>query len=593
MDARWCSTRLTSCGRARSVTRGTRACETRIRANGRRAVAARAAVKETATIEEIAKSPRPMKIVFVSAECAPWSKTGGLGDVVGSLPVELAKRGHKVMTVSPRYDQYAGAWDTSVHVEALGKSVGFFHEKKQGVDRVFVDHPDFLAKVWGKTGSKLYGEKSGHDFADNQERFAMFCHAALKAPIALTSLGYGEDVVFVANDWHSSLVPVILKKVLKPAGLYAKAKCAMTIHNIAFQGRFFPVPMSTYGLPESAGDDFFFEDGYSKVYDEKNPAKEDGKEVFDGKIYRKVNWLKAGFINADKNLTVSENYAKEISSNKSKGVELDDVIRKYGMEGIVNGMDPAEWNPAKDKFIDVPYDKTTVVEGKAAAKQALQAEVGLPLDPTAPIFGYIGRLEEQKGCDIMFEAVPKLLKAVPNAQVVILGTGKKSMEKALEKLDSAVPNCAGVVKFSAPLAHFINAGADFLMVPSRFEPCGLIQLHAMQYGTVPIVASTGGLVDTVKEGVTGYHMGAMDPDNLLPADVDAMVETCAAAAADYATPVYKKMSATCISQDLSWKQPAKKWEGVLEEMFFGTPEATKKAEVVVPVAKADELAARA
>ena len=575
------------------MTRGTRACETRIRANGRRAVAARAAVKETATIEEIAKSPRPMKIVFVSAECAPWSKTGGLGDVVGSLPVELAKRGHKVMTVSPRYDQYAGAWDTSVHVEALGKSVGFFHEKKQGVDRVFVDHPDFLAKVWGKTGSKLYGEKSGHDFADNQERFAMFCHAALKAPIALTSLGYGEDVVFVANDWHSSLVPVILKKVLKPAGLYAKAKCAMTIHNIAFQGRFFPVPMSTYGLPESAGDDFFFEDGYSKVYDEKNPAKEDGKEVFDGKIYRKVNWLKAGFINADKNLTVSENYAKEISSNKSKGVELDDVIRKYGMEGIVNGMDPAEWNPAKDKFIDVPYDKTTVVEGKAAAKQALQAEVGLPLDPTAPIFGYIGRLEEQKGCDIMFEAVPKLLKAVPNAQVVILGTGKKSMEKALEKLDSAVPNCAGVVKFSAPLAHFINAGADFLMVPSRFEPCGLIQLHAMQYGTVPIVASTGGLVDTVKEGVTGYHMGAMDPDNLLPADVDAMVETCAAAAADYATPVYKKMSATCISQDLSWKQPAKKWEGVLEEMFFGTPEATKKAEVVVPVAKADELAARA
>jgi len=578
---------------ARSATRVTLASKTQRRARGGRAVAARAVVKETTTMEEIAKSPRPMKIVFVSAECSPWSKTGGLGDVVGSLPVELAKRGHKVMTISPRYDQYEGAWDTSVHVEALGKSVGFFHEKKQGVDRVFVDHPAFLAKVWGKTGSKLYGEKSGHDFADNQERFAMFCHAALKAPLALTNLGYGEDVVFVANDWHSSLVPVILKQVLKPSGLYAKAKCAMTIHNIAFQGRFFPVPMATYGLPESAGDDFFFEDGYSKVYDEKNPAKEEGKEVFDGKIYRKLNWLKAGFINADKNLTVSENYAKEIASNKSKGVELDDVIRKYGMEGIVNGMDPAEWNPAKDKFIDVPYDKTTVVEGKAAAKQALQAEVGLPLDPTAPVFGYIGRLEEQKGCDIMFEAIPKLIKAVPNAQVVILGTGKKSMEKALEKLDSSVPNCAGIVKFSAPLAHFINAGADFLMVPSRFEPCGLIQLHAMQYGTVPIVASTGGLVDTVKEGVTGYHMGAMDPDDLLPADVDAMVETCAAAAADYATPVFKKMSATCISQDLSWKQPAKKWEGVLEEMFFGTPETTKKAEVVVPVAKADELAARA
>ncbi|CEF98412.1 Glycosyl transferase, family 1 [Ostreococcus tauri] len=565
--------------------------KTNARRAGRAGVRARAK-ESTTTIAEIAKSTRPMKIVFVSAECSPWSKTGGLGDVVGSLPVELAKRGHKVMTVSPRYDQYAGAWDTSVHVEALGKSVGFFHEKKQGVDRIFVDHPDFLAKVWGKTGSKLYGEKSGHDFADNQERFAMFCHAALKAPMALTDLGYGEDVIFVANDWHSALVPVILNKVLKPAGMFAKAKCAMTIHNIAFQGRFFPQPMSKYGLPEDAADDFFFEDGYSKVYDENTPAKEQGKEDFDGKIYRKVNWLKAGFMNSDRNLTVSENYAKEIASSKAKGVELDHVIREFGMEGIVNGMDPAEWNPAKDKFIDVPYDKTTVVEGKAAAKQALQAEVGLPLDPTAPVFGYIGRLEEQKGCDIMFEAVPKLLKAVPNAQVVILGTGKKVMETALEKLDAAEPNCAGVVKFSAPLAHFINAGADFLMVPSRFEPCGLIQLHAMQYGTVPIVSSTGGLVDTVKEGVTGYHMGAMDADDLLPADVDAMVETCASAAADFSTPLYKKMSATCISQDLTWAEPAKKWEGVLEEMYFGTPETTKKAEVVVPIAKADALAAQ-
>jgi|TARA_B000000475_G_scaffold26885_1_gene20843 granule-bound starch synthase len=545
------------------------------------------------TVAEIAKSERPMKIVFVSAECAPWSKTGGLGDVVGSLPVELAKRGHKVMTISPRYDQYKGAWDTSVHVEALGKSVGFFHEKKKGVDRVFVDHPDFLAKVWGKTGSKLYGEKSGHDFADNQDRFAMFCHAAIKAPAALTELGFGEDVVFVANDWHSALVPVILNKVMKPAGQFTKAKCAMTIHNIAFQGRFFPQPMATYGLPDSAADDFFFEDGYSKVYDETNPAKEDGKEEFDGKIYRKANWLKAGFMNADKNLTVSENYAKEIASSKAKGVELDDVIREFGMEGIVNGMDPTEWNPSSDKFIDVPYDKTTVVEGKAAAKQALQAEVGLPLDADAPVFGYIGRLEEQKGCDIMMAAIPKLLKQVPNAQVVILGTGKKSMEKALEKLDEAEPMCAGVVKFSAPLAHFITAGADFLMVPSRFEPCGLIQLHAMQYGTVPIVASTGGLVDTVKEGVTGYHMGAMDADTLLPADVDAMVETCAAAAADYGTPLYTKMSSTCISQDLSWAEPAKKWEGVLEEMYFGTPEAVKKAEVVVPIAKADAIAATA
>jgi granule-bound starch synthase len=529
-----------------------------------------------------AKAARPMKIVFISTEVAPWSKTGGLGDVVGSLPVELAKRGHKVMTISPRYDQYKGAWDTSVRIDALGKQVGFFHEHKKGVDRVFVDHPLFLAKVWGKTGSKLYGKTNGADFADNQERFAMFCKAALEAPMVLP-FGYGEDVCFVANDWHSGLVPVMINKVYRPQGKYLNAKCAFTVHNIAFQGRFWPTPMSELGLPESASNDFFFEDAMGKMYDERNP-KRDGEvdTTPPGKKFRKDNWMKAAFINSDRNITVSMNYAKEIAGSASKGVELNTIINATGgIEGIVNGMDPTEWNPETDKFLDVTYDKNTVAMGKAAAKQALQAEVGLPLDPTAPIFGYIGRLEEQKGCDIMMEAMPKLLKQVPNAQVVILGTGKKSMEKTLEKLDEMSPNMAGVVKFSNPIAHYITAGADFLMVPSRFEPCGLIQLHAMQYGTVPIVASTGGLVDTVKEGVTGFHMGAMDPDSLKADDVEAMVDTCAAAAAVYGTPTYSKMSSTCIGQDLSWRKPAAKWEAVLEEMMYNSGYG-KKNQTVTP-----------
>jgi granule-bound starch synthase len=498
--------------------------------------------------------------------------------------VELAKRGHKVMTIAPRYDQYKGAWDTSVSVNANGKTVGYFHEKKQGVDRVFVDHPMFLAKVWGKTGSKLYGKKAGADFADNQDRFATFAHAALEAPVALP-FGYGEDVVFVANDWHTSLLPVLLNTVYRPAGRFTKAKAALCVHNIAFQGRFWPTEMSELGLPESVADDFFFEDGYDKIFSEKDPASEE-PETPTGKVYKKINWLQAGFKHADKNLTVSVNYAKEVMSGADKGVELDKVINAVGgIEGIVNGMDPTEWNPAKDKFLDVPYDKTTVIEGKAAAKQALQAEVGLPLDADAPLFGYIGRLEEQKGCDIMMAAIPKLLAKVPNAQVVILATGKKKMEKQLEQLDKKLENMAAVIKFSSPTAHFITAGADYLMVPSRFEPCGLIQLHAMQYGTVPIVASTGGLVDTVKEGVTGFHMGAMDPDDLVTEDVDAMVETCVAAAEVYPTPKFAQMVKTCINQDLTWKEPAKKWEAVLEELFFLEDQSTKKGEVITPIAK--------
>ena len=355
------------------------------------------------------------------------------------------------------------------------------------------------------------------------------------------------------------------------------------MHNIAFQGRFWPTDKAAFGLPESAANDFFFEDSQGKMYDERSPKKDGQVDSTPlGKKFQKDNWMKAAFINSDRNITVSMNYAKEIAGSASKGVELNTIINATGgIEGIVNGMDPTEWNPTTDKFLDITYDKNTVAMGKAAAKQALQAEVGLPLDPSAPIFGYIGRLEEQKGCDIMMEAMPKLLRQVPNAQVVILGTGKKSMEKTLERLDELSPNMAGVVKFSNPIAHYITAGADFLMVPSRFEPCGLIQLHAMQYGTVPIVASTGGLVDTVKEGVTGFHMGAMDPDALKADDVDAMVDTCAAAAAVYGTPTYTKMSSTCIGQDLSWRKPAAKWEAVLEEMMYNSGYG-KKNTVVTP-----------
>jgi len=547
--------------------------------------AAAAAAAEAAVV----KTSKPMNIVFVSTEVSPWSKTGGLGDVVGSLPIELAKRGHKVMSIAPRYDQYAGAWDTSVVINVLGKDVRFFHENKKGVDRVFVDHPDFLAKVWGKTGAKLYGLKSGADFVDNHKRFALFCHSAIQSLSALP-FAPGEDCVIVANDWHSALVPVILKTVYQPAGKMLGTKAALCVHNIAFQGRFWPTPMSDIGLPDSAEAGFLFEDGYPLVFNETENASDEKVPVAPkGEKFKKHNWLKAGFLAADKVLTVSPNYAAELTSGADKGVELDSVIRAVGgIEGIVNGMDVGEWNPLKDKFLDLPYDKTNVMEGKAVAKQTLQAEVGLPLDPKAPLFGYIGRLEEQKGVDILLAAVPKLLAKVPNAQIIVLGTGKKKLETAVEAMGDLSPKIAGVVKFSEPVAHLITAGADFLLVPSRFEPCGLIQLHAMQYGTVPIVASTGGLVDTVKEGVTGFHIGELDADTVLPADVEALVATVARAAEAYGTPAYASMVKNCISQDLSWAEPAKKWEAILEELKFGPSAASageskgKKDAVVTP-----------
>jgi granule-bound starch synthase len=535
------------------------------------------------------EATQPMKLVFVSAEIAPWSKSGGLGDVVGALPIELASRGHRVMTVAPRYDQYSDAWDTSVMVDIDGYAIRYFHTVEKGVDRAWVDHPMFLAKVRGLTGSMLYGKSSGADYSDNQKRFGVFCKSAIEATRVLP-FGPGECCTFIANDWHSALVPVLIKDVYQPRGEFEKAKVAFCVHNVAFQGRFWRDSFNETGLPLTSLDKFMFEDGCPMVFEERNPAsdfinKKLREQTRTGKKFAKINWMKAGIISSDKNLTVSPNYAKEITSGPSHGVELDHVFRAHGLlEGIVNGMDITEWNPYQDKYLPLKYNKENMVMGKAAAKAALQAELGFPAKSTIPLFGFIGRLEEQKGVDILLAAI-KAVTTEEKIQIVVLGTGKKEFETATRQIENSAPKVAkGVVKFSAPLAHMITAGCDFIVVPSRFEPWGLIQLHAMTYGTVPLVSSTGGLVDTVKEGVTGFHMGAMDLDTLKKADVDSVAATIARAAKAYGSPQYRNMSLKCINQDLSWNKPAKRWEAILEELSLGNPKVEKKSEVQVPAA---------
>lgn len=521
-----------------------------------------------------------MNLVFVSTEVGPWSKTGGLGDVLGGLPPAMAAIGHRVMTVAPRYDQYKDGWDTNVLVEIkVGdrmETVRFFHCYKRGVDRVFVDHPSFLEKVRGKTGSKIYGPKAGDDYLDNQLRFSLLCQAALEAPRVLNlnnskffSGPYGEDVIFIANDWHTALLPCYLKSMYQSKGLYVNAKVAFCIHNIAYQGRFAFGDFSLLNLPDIFRSSFDFMDGYDK------PVKG-----------RKINWMKAGIIESHRVLTVSPYYAQELVSGDDKGVELDNIIRKTGITGIVNGMDTQEWNPATDKYIDVNYDITTVMDAKPLLKESLQAAVGLPVDRNIPLIGFIGRLEEQKGSDILVAAIPKFIHM--NFQIVILGTGKKSFEKQIEVLEEMYPSKArGVAKFNVPLAHMITAGADFMLVPSRFEPCGLIQLHAMRYGTIPVCASTGGLVDTVKEGYTGFHMGAfsVECDAVDPSDVLKIVATVGRALAIYGTLALKEMIKNCMSQDLSWKGPAKNWEKILLGLGAVGSEPGVEGEEIAPLAK--------
>ncbi|CAL0315425.1 unnamed protein product [Lupinus luteus] len=491
-----------------------------------------------------------MNLIFVGTEVGPWSKTGGLGDVLGGLPPVLAANGHRVMTIAPCYDQYKDAWDTSVVAEVkVGnrtENVGFFHCYKRGVDLVFVDHPIFLEK------------------------------AALLAPRVLNLKGskyfsgpYGEDVIFIANDWHTALLPCYLKTIYQPFGIFKKARVVFCIHNIAYQGRFPLADFSLLNLPDQFKSSFDFLDGHIKPV-----------------IGRKINWMKAGIIESHLVLTVSPYYAQELVSGPDKGVELDNIIRKNGITGIVNGMDVQEWNPSTDKYITVKYTAATVLEGKALLKEALQAEVGLPVDRNIPIICFIGRLEEQKGSDILVEAIRQFIKE--NVQIVALGTGKKQMEKQLHQLEVSYPDKArGVAKFNVPLAHMIIAGADFILIPSRFEPCGLIQLQAMRYGTVPLVASTGGLVDTVKEGFTGFQMGAfnVECEAVDPADVDALAKTVKRALAVHGTPAFREIIKNCMAQDLSWKGPAKKWEEVLLSLGVPGSEPGIDGEEIAPQAK--------
>ncbi|KAI3469136.1 hypothetical protein Pfo_025799 [Paulownia fortunei] len=521
-----------------------------------------------------------MNLVFVAAEVGPWSKTGGLGDVLGGLPPAMAANGHRVMTVAPRYDQYRDAWDTSVLVEIkVGdriETVRFFHCYKRGVDRVFVDHPMFLEKVWGKTKSKIYGPNAGTDYKDNQLRFSLLCQAALEAPRVLNltsskyfSGPYGEDVVFIANDWHTALLPCYLKTMYQSRGIYMHAKVAFCLHNIAYQGRFAFSDFSLLNLPDQYKSSFDFIDGYEKPVEG-----------------RKINWMKAGILESDRVLTVSPYYAQELVSGVEKGVELDSIIRKTCITGIVNGMDTQEWNPATDKYIDCNYDVTTVMDAKPLLKEALQAAVGLPVDRNIPVIGFIGRLEEQKGSDILVAAISKFIGM--NVQIIILGTGKKRFEQQIEQLEVLYPDKArGVAKFNVPLAHMITAGADFMLIPSRFEPCGLIQLHAMRYGTIPICASTGGLVDTVEEGYTGFHMGDFNVEcaTIDPADVLKIATAVSRALAVYGTLAFKEMMKNCMSQDLSWKGPAKNWELVLLSLSAVGSEPGVEGEEIAPLAK--------
>lgn len=476
-----------------------------------------------------------MNIVGVSAEVAPWSKAGGLGDVADALPIALAARGHRVMTVSGRYKPYEDAWDTglelSFHLFGEDHPCRIFHGKARGVDRVFVDHPAI------RRGG-VYGDGRG-GYGDNQLRFALLCRAALEAPrwLGLDGEPYGEDVAFWTNDWHGALLPIYLKALYRPVGLFTRAPALLGLHNMAHQGVY---PSSTFEGLELPG----------RWY----PTLD-----MDGAL----NTLKGGLVSAEKVVTVSPTYAEEIRTPEG-GFGLDGILRARAADvhGILNGIDTEAWDPASDPHLDAHFDADDL-SGKAACKAALQRELGLPVRPDVPLLGFVGRLDPQKGVDLIRDAFPWLM--AQGVQVVLLGSGSPALEGFLREIERLFPQQArGWVGFSTPVAHRIIAGSDLLLMPSRFEPCGLSQLHALRYGTPPVVRATGGLRDTVQpydpthETGTGWTLFDASGEALRQALYWALVTW-----KEYPGS-FREIQRRGMSQDLSWDVSAAAYEALFE-----------------------------
>lgn len=502
----------------------------------------------TASGEGEAKPPplagtNVMNIIVVAAECAPWSKTGGLGDVVGALPKALARRGHRVMVVAPRYSDYREGQDTGVHkryrIHGQDFEVGYYQAYIDNVDFVFINSPIFK----GFNNNIYQGNRE-----DILKRMVLFCKAAVEVPWQVPCGGvcYGDgNLVFVANDWHTALLPVYLQAYYRDHGLMKYTRSVLVIHNIAHQGR---GPLDDYkflDLPEHYMDCF-------KLYD---PVGGEHLNIF-----------MAGLKTAHQIVAVSHGYSWECQTSEG-GWGLHEVVKEnaWKLRGIVNGIDNNDWSPELDVHLKndgyVNYSIETLETGKATCKTALQKELGLPVRSDVPVIGFIGRLDYQKGVDIIAESMHWIVQQ--DIQLVMLGTGRSDLENMLRSFEGHHPDkVRGWVGFSVRTAHRFTAGCDILLMPSRFEPCGLNQLYAMRYGTVPVVHAVGGLKDTVKpfdpfsETGLGWTFECAESSRLIHALGNALWTY-----RDFKQS-WRGIQKRGMSQDLSWDNAAKQYEEV-------------------------------
>lgn len=508
----------------------------------------------------MADSSKKMQIVFASAECAPFVKTGGLGDVAGSLPAALVRAGAEVIVMVPKYatikDEYKAQME---HFSDFYVSLGWRNEycgleklEHDGVTYMFIDNERYFARDYP------YG------FFDDGERFAFFSKAITESLQHLPA-GFECDILH-CNDWQTALAPVFLREFYQGLPLYDRVKTVFSIHNVAFQGQF---------------SDTVMEDilGVAHIPAAASQLRCDACSI---------NYMLGALRYADAITTVSPTYANEIQTPEF-GEGLDGVLRErsYALQGILNGIDVAGFDPATDKRIAANY---TVEDrsGKAVCKAKLQEELGLEVRDDRPLMVMVTRLTRQKGMDLVMYALDRILSG--GVQVAVLGTGDRDYEDGLRYFQDKYPGTmAARIEFDPALSQRMYAAADMFLMPSKFEPCGLSQIIAMRYGTLPIVRETGGLKDTVQpyneftgEG-TGFSFSNYNGDEM----GDAVFRAARLFWDNH--DAWNQLVTQAMSQDFSWTRSADKY---LDLYFFMHPEIERPAAVVdEPVVVAEKAAA--
>ena len=484
----------------------------------------------------------PLSILFVTPEAAPWIKTGGLGDVSSALPNALATLNCEVCILLPAYrnlrpilSQGREAARVPAHASLPATKISQI-PLPSGVRLLLIDAPGLYDRPGGP-----YQDETGKDWADNDLRFGCLSYAA--AWITQHGLLDGwRPQLLHCHDWQAGLAPVYLRFAQpqhnkRPATVF-------TIHNLAFQGLFPASSLVSLGLPATS----FGIDGLE--------------------YYGQLSFLKGALCYADALTTVSPTYAREIQQAEL-GFGMDGLLhaRREVLHGIVNGIDVDEWNPETDPHLPVRYDNRTL-DLKKTNKSALQRRMGLPAEDRAPLFGVVSRMTSQKGTDLIAAIAPRL-SALP-AQLVLLGSGDTPLEKQCLALADAHPHAIAVkIGFDESLAHLIEAGADFFLMPSRFEPCGLNQMYSQRYGTLPIARATGGLVDTIVDGdapnikarrASGFLFAQATADALLSA-VDRAMEVYAD------PPKWQQLRETAMQRDFSWAKSAQQYRSLYRRLI--------------------------